>query len=181
MDFLIDFTRKQDGLLVAEGRERSVWFSSDSFANKRGKNMMDDIEHATRSFHPEVDLDQPFLKLCLIVAPDKIKLATDAVTHLESLDYAYAGYEDYDLTAKGVNKGKALKTYAEYAGIPREQIAAFGDQLNDVAMLNYAGLPIAMENAQQIVKDAAQWVMPTNDEDGVAQGMERILAEQSNQ
>jgi hypothetical protein len=48
-------------------------------------------------------------------------------------------------------------------------------------MLNYAGLPIAMENAQQAVKDAAQWVMPTNDEDGVAQGMERILAKQSNQ
>jgi Cof subfamily protein (haloacid dehalogenase superfamily) len=180
MDFLIDFTRQQDGLLVAEGRERSVWFSSDAFAHRRGKNLMEDIEHATRTLHPEVELDQPFLKLCLIVAPEKIKLAAEAVTHLKSFDYAYAGYEDYDLTAKGVNKGKALKTYAEYTGIPREQIAAFGDQLNDIAMLNYAGLPIAMENAQQIVKDAAQWVMPTNDEDGVAQGMERILAEQSN-
>ena len=59
----------------------------------------------------------------------------------------------------------------------REQIAAFGDQLNDVSLLSYAGLPIAVENAQPDVKAAAEWIMPTNDEDGVAQGLERILAE----
>jgi Cof subfamily protein (haloacid dehalogenase superfamily) len=127
-----------------------------------------------------MDFDRPLLKLCLIVEASKMKLAAEAITHLQSLDYAYAGYEDFDLTAKGVNKGKALKAYAEYAGIPREQIAAFGDQLNDVSLLSYAGLPIAMENAQPALKAVAEWVVPSNDEDGVAQGLERILAELSN-
>jgi len=180
MDFLICFIKQQDGLMVAEDKERSIWFCSDNFAKGRGRNLMEDTQHATRTYQPEVDFDQPFLKLCLIVEAGKIKLAAEALTHVQSLDYAYAGYEDFDLTAKDVNKGRALKAYAEYAGIPREQIAAFGDQLNDVSMLGYAGLPIAMENAQPAVKAAAKWIMPSNDEDGVAQGLERILAGLSN-
>jgi Cof subfamily protein (haloacid dehalogenase superfamily) len=180
MDFLISFARQQDGLMVGETKDRSIWFSSDSFAKKRGTNLLEDTQHATRTYRPEVDFDRPLLKLCLIVEASKMKLAAEALAHLQSLDYAYAGYEDFDLTAKGVNKGKALKAYAEYTGIPQEQIAAFGDQLNDVSLLSYAGLPIAMENAQPALKAVAEWVVPSNDEDGVAQGLERILAELSN-
>ncbi|HTX79680.1 MAG TPA: Cof-type HAD-IIB family hydrolase [Longilinea sp.] len=181
LDFLLGFARQHDALMVGETKDLSIWFASDNFIKMRPSKLLEDTWHATRTLRPEVDFDRPFLKMCFIVAKDKVDLTAEAVASLQSLDYAYAGYEDFDLTAKGVNKGNALKAYAEYAGIPREQIAAFGDQLNDVSLLEYAGLPIAVENAQPAVKAAAKWVMPSNDEDGVAQGMERILAEYSNQ
>ena len=179
MDFLVGIARRHDALMVGETKDESVWFGSDSFMKKRETKLLEDTRHATRTFQPETDFDRPFLKMSFIVAEEKVKLAGEAMTCLQSLDYVYAGYEDFDLTAKGVNKGKALKAYAEYAGIPRGQIAAFGAQLNDVSLLSYAGLPIAVENARPEVKAAAKWVMPSNDEDGVAQGLERILAEAS--
>jgi HAD superfamily hydrolase (TIGR01484 family) len=105
MDLLIGFARQHDALMVGETKDSSVWFGSDGFMNKRESKLLEDTRHATRTHQPEVDFDRPFLKMSFIVKTDKIKLAAEAMTHLQSLDYVYAGYEDFDLTAKGVNKG----------------------------------------------------------------------------
>ena len=52
---------------------------------------------------------------------------------------------------------------------------AFGDELNDVEMIAWAGLGVAMGNAADVAKDAADEIAPTNDEDGVAVVLERLL------
>ena len=59
--------------------------------------------------------------------------------------------------------------------VPR-QIAAFGDAENDREMLEYAGLGCAVENAEPAVRAAADLIVPSNLEDGVAWGIEKILA-----
>ena len=56
----------------------------------------------------------------------------------------------------------------------REQLIAFGDGFNDKSMIEYAGMGVAMGNAQQPVKDAADFVTLTNDEDGVAFAIEKF-------
>lgn len=77
-----------------------------------------------------------------------------------------------------VNKGEALRFVAEKFGIKREEVMAIGDSNNDVAMLEYAGIGIAMANASDRVKEVAQAITASNEEDGVAKAIEQyILAE----
>jgi Cof subfamily protein (haloacid dehalogenase superfamily) len=75
-----------------------------------------------------------------------------------------------------VSKGRALARLAEQLGIAREEVVAIGDNLNDLDMIEYAGLGIAMGNGVPAVRAAAGWVCPTEAEDGVAVAIEqRVL------
>jgi Cof subfamily protein (haloacid dehalogenase superfamily) len=78
-----------------------------------------------------------------------------------------------EITARGVDKGSALAAIEREYGIPREEMIALGDSENDLPMLNYAGLPIAMGNAEPCVLKAAKAVTLRNDEDGVAAAIEK--------
>lgn len=80
-----------------------------------------------------------------------------------------------EITAKGVNKGSALAAVEREYGIRREEMIALGDSENDLPMLGYAGLPIAMGNAEPCVLKAARAVTLSNDEDGVAAAIERYV------
>lgn len=74
-----------------------------------------------------------------------------------------------------VNKWTAVHRLAQEQGIPRERIAAIGDEVNDVAMIEGAGLGIAMANAVPAAKAAANVHSRSNAEDGVAYAIDRIL------
>ena len=76
-----------------------------------------------------------------------------------------------------VNKAGALAALTQSLGISLEQVAAIGDGLNDLEMLNAVGLPVAMGNAVDLLKSKAKWIVRTNDEGGVAEAAERILRE----
>ena len=78
-----------------------------------------------------------------------------------------------DMIAENVSKGNALKKYASDMGIRAEGCIAFGDNENDISMLKYAGLGVAMANADECVRAAADEVTLTNDECGVAAVLER--------
>lgn len=85
-------------------------------------------------------------------------------------------YNNLEINAQGATKGDALLWLADYLGISRESIMAFGDGENDISMLRAAGTGIAMENGLEVAKQAADEVTLTNDEDGVAAAIEqRIL------
>lgn len=75
------------------------------------------------------------------------------------------------------NAGKKAGTefVAEQLGLKREEIAAFGDADNDIDMLQYAGVGIAMENASERCKAAADYITKHHTEDGVSYGVRRIL------
>lgn len=67
----------------------------------------------------------------------------------------------------GLNKAVGLKRAADYYGIPPERIIAFGDEDNDLEMIEYAGYGIAMGNAIDEVKNIANQVTLSNEEDGI--------------
>lgn len=77
--------------------------------------------------------------------------------------------------ARGVDKGAAIAGLIERLGLEREDVIACGDGLNDLSMIRYAGLGVAMANAQPEVKEAADVVTLSNDEDGVAEVIERYI------
>jgi Cof subfamily protein (haloacid dehalogenase superfamily) len=74
-----------------------------------------------------------------------------------------------------VNKGVALTALAKRLGINREDVMAIGDNLNDIDMIRYAGLGVAIGNARKEVKEAADVITASNQEDGVAQAIEKYI------
>ncbi len=76
-----------------------------------------------------------------------------------------------------VNKGSAMKKVADLYRIPLHQVVAFGDEWNDLEMLEEAGLSIAMENGSEEAKARADLIAPSNDREGVAVMLEEIFAD----
>lgn len=72
------------------------------------------------------------------------------------------------------NKGAALAELAKYYGVSREETMAIGDSFNDLEMLEYAGLGVAMGNARREIQARADYVTAANDEDGVAEALQRF-------
>lgn len=79
-----------------------------------------------------------------------------------------------DISLADVNKGAALLKLAEYLGIAPENTVAFGDEDNDEGMLRAAGIGIAMKNATERTRAAADFVTGTNDEAGFAHALRRL-------
>ena len=79
-----------------------------------------------------------------------------------------------ELNSSGAHKGNALRRFAEHLGFALENCAAFGDGLNDLSMVQAAGLGVAMANAVPEVKAAAARITLSNDEDGVAVVLEDL-------
>ena len=73
-----------------------------------------------------------------------------------------------EIMARGVSKGNALRIVAEQLGIAREKVVAIGDGRNDLAMIEWAGLGIAMAGSPPEVQAAADLIAPPHDQDGVA-------------
>lgn len=73
------------------------------------------------------------------------------------------------------DKANALQVLAEYYGIDRKEVMSIGDSYNDLAMIEWSGLGIAMGNAREIVKEAADFVTTSNVEDGVAQAIRKYV------
>jgi Cof subfamily protein (haloacid dehalogenase superfamily) len=80
-----------------------------------------------------------------------------------------------DIGAQGISKGEGVRILAELLGIEKSRICGIGDYQNDIPMLEYAGLPIAMGNADDAVKSRALAVTASNDEDGIALAIRRFI------
>ena len=80
-----------------------------------------------------------------------------------------------DVTNPKANKGEVVETFAQLCNIPPSQIATIGDMPNDVLMFNQSGISIAMGNASPDVQKSATFVTASNQEDGFAKAMERLL------
>ncbi|GGI66725.1 Cof-type HAD-IIB family hydrolase [Enterococcus alcedinis] len=83
----------------------------------------------------------------------------------------------YEMTAKGIDKARALKETLQPLGIEAHHIIAFGDGENDLTMLKYAGTGVVMENANDKVKQHADFITASNNQDGIYQALKKYLPE----
>lgn len=84
-----------------------------------------------------------------------------------------------ELVPKGIDKAQSLSVLLEEIGMTKNEMIAIGDGFNDLSMIQYAGLGIAMENAQDVVKQAADFITLSNEEDGVAYAVEKFYLDNS--
>ena len=81
----------------------------------------------------------------------------------------------FEFMAPGVDKGRALAGALPKLGIDASEVVAFGDGQNDVSMIKWAGVGVAMGNAIDEAKAAADMVTASNNEDGIALALDEIL------
>ena len=81
-----------------------------------------------------------------------------------------------EFASPDVTKAAGLQFVAEHVGFTREQTVAFGDGENDIELVEWAGYGVAVANAHERVKEVADFVCPSVDEQGVAQVLEAFLA-----
>ena len=98
----------------------------------------------------------------------------DRVTVLRT-EYPERDLSMVDILNYGCTKGQALERWATHRGIPREQIMAIGDNYNDIAMLEYAGVPVIMGNASDDLRNRGWMETRSNSENGVAAALEEVL------
>lgn len=125
----------------------------------------------------EQTLHNPIYKLLVAHSEiDGLELQSQVQLALGPLaEASHSGYGFIEITASGVDKSTALAAICSERGIGREQIIAFGDMHNDLRMIEWAGIGVAMGNADQAVKDAADYVGAPNVEHGVALVLEQLL------
>lgn len=80
-----------------------------------------------------------------------------------------------ELSPKGVDKAASLAKLCEILGCTKDDVIACGDGFNDISMIEFAGLGVAMENAHEPVKEVADYITRSNEEDGVAHVIHKYI------
>ena len=108
---------------------------------------------------------------------DKHKLdhIVKELSSIEDLELSNSLPTNVEVNPIGVNKANALKSVTKKMGITMENVLTIGDSLNDIKMIQEAGIGVAMGNAQEAIKKVANHVTDTNENDGVAKAIEKFI------
>jgi Cof subfamily protein (haloacid dehalogenase superfamily) len=123
-------------------------------------------------------LEEPATKLILRHAGHEVEAIAAVARELagSGATVVASGKEAVEVTAAGVNKATALAELCDELGIDAEDVVAFGDYPNDVPMLVWAGRAVAVANAHPDVVEVADELTASNDDDGVALVLERLVS-----
>ena len=101
--------------------------------------------------------------------------AMEYLQTVPGLHMVTGGGHNMEISTSTATKGNALHFFAERMGIDVSQTMAFGDSQNDISMICAAGIGVAMGNATEDVKETADYVTRTNEENGVAYALEELV------
>ena len=157
----------KDELIISENAE-NPYIQHESFLNKMECRNVD-------NFLDVINFPVP---KCLIVGePQQLELLEckmrDALNGRMNVFRSEPFF--LELVPNGIDKACSLKVLLEHLGMSHEQMIAIGDGFNDVSMIKYAGLGVAMSNAQEAVKKEADYITLSNEEDGVAAVVEKFI------
>ena len=103
---------------------------------------------------------------------NELKIEIDS--HLD-VNSCFSAKSLLEIMPKDVSKGNALKWICNNKGISPDNIIAFGDNFNDIEMIEYAGIGVAMSNAEENVKQKADYIALSNEEDGIGKFLNSIF------
>lgn len=106
---------------------------------------------------------------------DKLKKVKEDLAQIEDIEITSSWFNNVEIMHKGVNKGEALKALINYLGIDKDDVIAFGDNYNDLPMIELAGIGVVMGNANDEVKEKGDYITAKNTEDGVAKAIYKFL------
>ncbi len=123
------------------------------------------------------------------VAPPKIRVQflheADRKQALKQLQTAALGIQMFysdsnrlDIIREGVSKARGLRIIGQQLGITPDEMVAVGTYENDIEMVNQSGLGVAMGNAVEAVKESADWITRSHDENGVSYMIHEVFRKQ---
>ena len=119
----------------------------------------------------------PVVKFLMLEEGDYLAMVEPRVKAALGRDYSVYRSEPYflEILPKGIDKAASLERLLSRLGMSREEMIACGDGYNDLSMIRYAGLGVAMENAVLPVKTAADYITCSNNHDGIACVVEKFM------
>ena len=143
------------------------------------------------SLYPTVMSALPYVPIAMDEVPEDIAINKTVFCYAQTeLDEAIQNipvhfYKKYtimksrpillELMPKGVDKGSGIAVLADLLGFESSEVMALGDEANDAAMIEYAGMGVAMGNATDDIKSMAQYITKTNEEHGVAHAIQKFV------
>lgn len=124
---------------------------------------------------PLLQPGQEYAHAYKVMAPGAAHLYDQVKAHFGHLIHIIYHPEYLELAPFGIDKSWGARRLAEHLDIPQHQVLAFGDALNDVELLAWAGVGVAVANAMEPTRRAADFVTLSNNEEGVAEVLERVL------
>ena len=123
--------------------------------------------------------DEVMIKIMMIDEPEILGPAIEKLPKEVYEKYTVVRSTPYflEFLNKDANKGLGVELLAKHLGIKREEIITLGDAGNDVHMIEYAGLGVAMGNSFDELKKIADYITDTNENDGVAKVIEKFILE----
>jgi 5-amino-6-(5-phospho-D-ribitylamino)uracil phosphatase len=168
---VVKLARKIDPKVVISVEILDKWYTDhvdESLPTETSRSFMPDFVGPLEAF-----MHVPVTKLMLLAPPERLKAVRKQLTAKFSDRLALAISDPHllQIVHPGVDKSIALAQLAGHYGVARENVMAIGDAPNDLGMIQWAGLGVAMGNAYSALRDAADLVVPTNDDDGVAHAL----------
>lgn len=122
-------------------------------------------------------------KMMVVGDPGKLLLALECLQNKLTGVASVFLSEPYfiEVTPKGIKKDAALDVLVKHLDTTFDHVMACGDGYNDIPMLECAGFAVAMGNAYPETKEHANWIAPTNEEDGVAVAIEKFILNKGEQ
>ena len=117
----------------------------------------------------------PYLKINLYHAAPEERIRSRTQLETPDLELVYSEVSSLECSAAGVSKGSGLERLCTFLGIPMAECIAVGDADNDIPMLRAAGLGVAMGNAPDYVKTAADRIVSDLDHGGCAEAIMMLL------
>ena len=124
-----------------------------------------------------ISKDEVIVKIMMIDEPEILGPAIENLPKEVFEKYTVVRSTPYflEFLNKEVNKGVGVEMLAKHLGVKQEEVITFGDAGNDLHMIEYAGLGVAMANAFDEVKEAANYITDSNENDGVAKAIEKFI------
>ena len=116
-----------------------------------------------------------FDKMLILGKRDILNELYKEISENTDVHSSFSGDLSLEITSKIGNKGKSLEWICHNKGISPNNIIAFGDNFNDIEMIEYAGIGVAMANAEEIVKQKANYTTLSNEDEGVGKFLKDIF------
>ncbi|MDR0497339.1 MAG: Cof-type HAD-IIB family hydrolase [Treponema sp.] len=164
------------GIQGATDNQGHVWESEK--AKSHIKKYKEEWDIPLANLEDLIEWNEGLIKFSLnFIFEDDLKKCYDEYSKWPSLTLSSSWPLNIEIMSSGVSKGEALNFVSGQMNIPMERIMAIGDNLNDMEMIQQSGFGVAMGNAIPELKEKALWITASNDEDGFALAVEKMLAE----
>lgn len=161
-------------ILTYEGNKIITMDSTCPYVKKEALINKLEVEEVV-DFKQYVDFQVP--KFLMLDDGDFLAMVEPRVKAALGKNFSVYRSEPYflEILPKGIDKAQSLERLLELVGLTKEQMICCGDGYNDLSMIKYAGLGVAMENAVLPVRLAADYITTSNNEDGVARVVEKFM------